>query len=313
MFAGGGPATAASRSHARDAVPYAGHLLVLFGGGEVGAWDQKTGELAKDLADRRSRTGLRRLAADGEKLWAIDDATLFRWSVKDRAWEKAAGFVPLDNVFPDLALVPVSGVPFLVFRRGAIDPIGRKTFMIPNANGRYIPILAVHGTESMLWVGTAQGEWGGGLYGLNPKTGKWIERDSDLRTNVTGITHATKGEVIVSWLDPFGGTRIGVHGTDGGEKTKNPKFDDKVFYRVVYNPHDETLYGMESEDLVTIRDGKPTKVVTVKGQLPTADVAFVAPTVVAIVPLAAKTVAVVPKRGAPLLVRDGKVTRLRRP
>ena len=31
-------------------------------------------------------------------------------------------------------------------------------------------ILATHGTESMIWIGTGNGEWGGTLIGLDPAT-----------------------------------------------------------------------------------------------------------------------------------------------
>src|SRR5262249_57619223 len=97
----------------RGAAVYDGQVLCLDDGGNVGAWDLKSAASAKEISARLSRKGLASLAADGEKLWAADGSTVYRWSGKDRAWDKAAGFEAGDETLVEV--VPVGGSPFLVF------------------------------------------------------------------------------------------------------------------------------------------------------------------------------------------------------
>src|SRR5437660_12835822 len=113
----------------------------------------------------------------------------------------------------------------------------------------------------MVWIGTGNGEWGGTLFGLVPKKGTWVQ-DYGPTKYVTGITNSSGNDVSVSWsMSHFSETtRIQVHKPDATVKVQHPELESKYYQRIAYNPHDETLYGIESKDVVTIKDGKPSKV-----------------------------------------------------
>src|SRR5262249_225244 len=147
-----------------------------------------------------------------------------------------------------------------------------RTFQVPSIKnyppeGPPLRILATHGTNSMLWIGTGKGEWGGKLIGLDPKTGKWVHGDGG--GYVTGITHAIPDEVLVSWsMSHLGNhTQIQIHKADGTVKTEYPELKSKYYQQIAYNSYDRTVYGIESDELVTIKEGNPSKVVSLNGIL----------------------------------------------
>ncbi|QEL20685.1 hypothetical protein [Limnoglobus roseus] len=295
-----------------------GRLLCLSEGGAVAAWELKTGAYATAEAGRLSRKGLNRLEGDGDRLWAADGAALYEWSAMAGGWEKRAAYEAGGETL--VAIVPVGGTPYLVFPSAVVDPVGKRPYPVPKVKrprgGPPLRILATHGTAARLWVGTGNGEWGGDLLGLDVKTGTWVH-DASGGGYVTGITHATGDEVIVSWsMDHFGArTEICVHKADGTRKTEHGSLAGKYYQRLAYNPGDRSLYGIEARDVVTIEQGKPTKVAGLDGRLferePNA--IGVAPGVLALIPAGKGAVVVVPKVGGPTLVRDGKVTRLVKP
>lgn len=295
-----------------------GHLLCLNNRSEVSGWDVKRWEYAKGVGERFTRKGLVALATDDEKLWAVDGDTLYRWTAKGNEWEKLATFdTGKESV---VAVVPVGGVAFVVCPSKVIDPVGKKTFIPPKDSGPFgnspYDILATHATESVLWIGTSKGEWGGRLLGFDPKTKKWIEHEHT-SCWVSGITHATKGEVIVSWATEHlrASSQVRVHNLDGEVNTKHDQVDDKYYRLLAYSPHDETLYNVVGEELVSIKDGKPTKVVNFKGEeiRNTSCPLEVSPEILAILPVGPKTVIVVPRNAEPRVVQKGEVTRLKRP
>jgi hypothetical protein len=308
---------AAAEKDVYSAAIHAGRLLCVYVGGDVGAWDAKTGAFDREAAARLSRPGLTHIAADGDALWAIDvRSVLYRWSAKDRAWERAAAF-DAGHSWP-AGLVVVGRTPFVVLPTKVADPLGRREFAAPRTGLPFgdppLRILAAHGSESMVWFGTGNGEWGGALYGLDPKTGKWVERTGI--GYVTRITHAAGDEVVVSWSQSHFGahTQVCVHTPDATVKTEHPMLTEKYYQQLAYNPHDRTLYGVEAPDVVTVADGKPTRVASLAGRLfeREAKAIGVAPGVRAVVPLGPGAVAVVLRRGEPWLVRDGRAARLAR-
>jgi hypothetical protein len=302
----------------RAAAAYDGHLLCLYDGGAVGAWDLKTGEYAKDTGSRLARKGLTSLAAAGETLWSTDEAALYRWSAEAGAWVKAAGLGEPEERLAEL--VTVGKTPLLVYPSKVVDPVAGRTFPFPRLDkpGQRPPlgVLAACGTDATLWVGTGRGEWGGTLFGLDVVTGAWVHRYDALHY-VTGITRTAPGEVVVSWsMSHFlAHTLVRVHRADATVKTEYPRLDGKYFQCVTYNARDDTLYGVESTDLVTIKDGKPSKVAKLNGRLferePNA--IGVAPGVLALMPTGPQEVAVIPKRGRPWQLRNGELTPLRKP
>jgi hypothetical protein len=278
----------------------------------------KTGNSDEATSARLTRESVRHLASDGDKLWAADKSTLLSWSPEERCWKKVSNFKGEGEELE--AIVGVGGTPFLVFASKVKDLVGRRTYRVPTLKGHIrtnsLRILAIQASNSMLWIGTGHGEWGGHLVGLNPRTGEWIQYDDALHY-VTGITVATPDEIIVSWsMSHFGAnTLIRVHKPDGTPKLSYPELNSKYYQRIAYSSFDKTLYGVENTDIVSIEGGKPSKIAKLEGRLferePRA--IGVSPGVSALLPVSRKTLVVVPKHGLPWMLSDGELTRLRVP
>ncbi|MBA4192392.1 MAG: hypothetical protein C0467_30865, partial [Planctomycetaceae bacterium] len=225
---------------------YDGHFLCLYANGSIQAWNLKTWKSAKDVAVQFARDGLRAIASDRDKLWAVDGKTVYQWAAKDKQWKKLAAYDAEGEWV--VSIIPVGGTPYLVFPAKVVDPTREKGGMFPYPAmidlfcESPLRILATHGSESKVWIGTGNGEWGGTLIGFDPKTGKWVS-SRDGGGYVTGITHSEKDEVIVSWsMSHFAAsTRIVDHKADATVKTKHPGMFKKYYQCVAYNPHDELL------------------------------------------------------------------------
>jgi hypothetical protein len=129
--------------------------------------------------------------------------------------------------------------------------------------------------------------------------------------------------MVVSWsMSHFGKTTlVRTHNPDATVKTGYPDpegkllpwstgFVGKYFQCVTYKPLDDTLYGVESTDLVTIKDGISTKVVKIADRLFTVEPHAIgmAPGILTLIPTGPKTVAIIPKWGQPWQLRDGELT-----
>jgi hypothetical protein len=110
-------------------------------------------------------------------------------------------------------------------------------------------------------------------------------------------------------------TEIKVHKADAAVKTEYPSLRDRYYQCLAYSPHDELLYGVERGEVVTIKEGKPTKVASLSGTLyerePNA--IGIAPGVSRLIPTEPKTLIAIPRRGQPWLIRDKEAVRLRMP
>ena len=110
-------------------------------------------------------------------------------------------------------------------------------------------------------------------------------------------------------------TEVKVHKADATVKTEYPSLRDRYYQCLAYSTQDELLYGVERGDVVTIKDGKPTKVASLSGPLferePNA--IGVAPGVSRLIPVGPKTLIAIPRRGLPWLVREKEAIRLRMP
>jgi len=310
-----GPACAAQDDRGAAAVVYRAKVIHLNEKGKFLVWDLKGGEIDAETSSKLSRESVTHLASDGDNLWAAGKSKLFSWSPKERSWKKLADF---EGGGEELAaLVGLGGSPLLVFPSKVKDPVERRTFKVPMLKGQVrtnsLRILAVHATDSMLWIGTGYGEWGGHLVGLNRRTGEWLQYYDALHY-VTGITQAAPGEVTVSWsMSHIGAnTLIRIHKLDGMPKTTYPELDSKYYQRISYSPFDKTLYGVENTDVVSIREGKPSKIAKLDGKVferePRA--LGVSPGVAVLLPIDQKTLIIVPNHGVPWRMTDGKLTRL---
>ncbi len=319
-----GCALASDRADARgdeqaaSAVPYEGKLIHLDETGHFHVWNLEDGRFDPEMSAKLAHDSITHLATDGGRLWASGKSVLYDWSSKEQAWKKVADFDGGGEAL--LALAGLDGSPLLIFPSKVMDLKKVRTFKVPMMRGQIqtdsLRLLAFRAADSMLWLGTGHGEWGGHLVGLNPKTGQWVQYYDDLHY-VTGITTAGPGEVIVSWsMSHFNAhTRIRIHGLDGKPKTAYPMLYSKYYQTISYNKYDKLLYGVENTHLVTIKDGKPSKVAELQGQVferePRA--IGVAPGVSALIPVAEKALIVVPNHGLPWRLKDGELTQLRTP
>jgi hypothetical protein len=311
-----GIASAEDERDLESAFVHRGMLVCLSDGGNACVWNLESGK--SDISAKLSRKGLSRLATDGTKIWAADESTLYAWSQEESSWRNVAAFSGDRESLEEL--VAVGGGPLLVFPSQVKDVVGARTFKVPELTSTQVHthklrIRAVLGTDSMLWVGTGYGEWGGHLVGLTLKTGDWVQYYDALHY-VTGIA-SEKGGVVVSWsMSHFeADTLIRLHKADASVRTEYPSLGSKYYQRIAYSSFDKTLYGIETSNVVSIREGQPTKVAELHGHLferePRA--IGVAPGVLAVIPVAPSTLVVVPKNGEPWVIRKGEVTALKKP
>jgi len=201
-----------------------------------------------------------------------------------------------------------------------VSPTAARTFEVPQDKDRstvgYLRVLDTIATQSMVWIGTGRGEWGGHLVGLNPRTGEWIHYQDKLHY-VTSITREKPDELIVSWsMSHFNAsTLIRIHKRDTSVKTNFPALEAKYYQRVAFSPFDNTLYGIEGTDLVTIEDGKPAKIAALDGEVfeDEAMAIGVSPGISGLIPIAEKTVIIVPNQGLPWRWENGELNRLSLP
>jgi hypothetical protein len=305
----------AEQSHFQSALVYQGTLICLHDGGNISAWSSQSGKYLTDLSAKLSRMGLLNLAADATKLWAADESALYAWSPGSSSWRKTVEFAGDGESI--LNVVVVGGAPLLVFPSQVKDPIGGRTFKVPLLDGsqvhfdRLVEIRVVLGTASMLWIGTGYGEWGGHLVGLTPKTAEWVQYYDALHYP-TGIA-PDKGGIVVSWSMShlrLVQTMIRAHKSNASVETAYSLAPAKYYQQIAYSSFDKTLYGVERFNIVSIKDGQPTNLAKLHGQLfenePHA--VGVAPGVLTVIPVGPSTLLVVPKRGEPWLVRNGNVT-----
>jgi hypothetical protein len=313
-----GRASAAEDERAATAVLYRNKLIGLNEKGRFHVWVLEDGSFDEDTASKLSRESITHLASDGDNLWAGEKSTLHSWSPAERSWKKVSEFKGDGEEL--VAIVGVGGSPLLIFPTMVKDVVEGRAYKVPPLKGQIrtnaLRILAIHATRSMLWIGTGYGEWGGHLVGLDPKTGDWVQYSDELHY-VTGITQAAPDEVIVSWsMSHFGAnTMIRVHRQDGTPKLSFPELESKYYQKIAYSPFDKILYGVENTDVVSIKEGKPSNIAELKGQLFEREphAIGVSPGVSALLPVAHSTLFVVPNHGLPWRLNDGKLTRLRVP
>jgi hypothetical protein len=300
---------------ASAAVVHKAKLVCLDEKGRFFAWNLEDVSFDAVTSSKLTLESVTHIAASGDELWATDKSTLYSWSDEEKSWKQVCDF---DRGGERLeTLIGVAGSPLLVFRSRVEDVRARRTFKVPNVEGHQIDfrrVLAFFTTDSMLWIGTGYGEWGGHLVGLNARTGEWMQYYDALHY-VTGITQAKPNEMIVSWsMSHLGAdTLIRIHNPDGTPKTPYPELDSKYYQTIVYSPFDKTLYGVENTEVVTIEEGKPSKVAVLDGRVfdREPDAIGVSPGVSSIIPVGRKSLVIVPKSGLPWTLRDGNLTRLR--
>ena len=299
-----------------DAVVFQSYLISLNSQGSFKAWKLDDFSVQPSFGGKLRHSGLTKLAIDGDDLWASDSARVYKWDPAGGTWKAAGTFKPQHD--ETQALVISDGRPLLIFESRILSPVDGKNFRVPKLKGtfeseRKLRVLSVFSTSKKVWIGTGNGEWGGELIRFSPQDGAWRDYFDALHY-VTGITSSVD-DLIVSWsMSHFmAETMIRIHGVDCKPVKEYPELRSKYYEQIAYNHFDNTLYGIESDQLVVIKEGRPVNPVKLTGRLyerePNA--IGVAPGIVKIFPIAERTLIVVPKRGVPLLIRDSKVTELR--
>jgi hypothetical protein len=319
-----------------SAVLYKDWLIHLDEKNRLRMWALRDGSFDAEATARFAREGLTGLASDGKQVWAVSTREVYLL-VPEGGW-KIAGRLRKSKEFIK-GFAAVDGMPLVIFESQIVDAVHGKTFRSPGmyprmpsassfqltdlgdeeswSSGMFgLNVVAAVGTESYLWIGTSNGEWGGSLYRVNPRTGSWVS-DSDCRGYVTGITKAATNEVFVSWSMSHMGpatTQICRHALKS-KPQKYPELEAQYYQTVGFNPFDNILYGVEQGDVVTIKDGLATTVAEISGPVfdkePLA--LGVAPGIRSLLPLGPGALVVVPKVGMPWLLRDGKLTHLTEP
>jgi hypothetical protein len=297
------------------AVVHKGKLICLDEKARFLVWELEDRHFDAVTSSKLARESVTHLASDGDKLWAADKSTLYFWSQEEESWNKLGDFEANGEVLQ--AIVAVGESPLLVFRSKVEDISARRTFKVPKLEGQfkrdYLPALAFLATDSMLWIGTSHGEWGGHLVGLNPRTGEWVQHYDALHY-VTGVTQANPNEVIVSWsMSHFDAdTVIRVHNLDASPKSAYPELDSKYYQSIAYNPFDKSLYGVENKHVVVIEEGKPSDLAELNGAIfeREPDAIGVSPGISALIPVGRNSLVIVPKSGLPWMLDDNNLTRL---
>ena len=290
-----------------DAVVWTDQLVVLQPNGMCAVWKLKGGETTPLADGGLALRDVRRLASDGESLWAATSAGLFR---RGRGESKWTLLHPLTkNSDPLLALLAVGGFPLLIHPTHVSDPVRGRDYPVPKSTGQVptneLRLQAGYATGKMVWLGTGHGEWGGTLYGLEPVSGAWRQY-TDALHYVTGITSADGENVSGSWaMSHFiAHTLVREHGTSVQAQWEGPELKSQYYQRIAYSSFDRVLYGIENKSLGRIVRGRPEEIVSLSVQVFTRENYAIgaAPGVRAVIPIAAKVVIVVPNSGAPLRV-----------
>lgn len=298
------------------AVAFDGDLICLLDGGRFAVWHLDDGRFDLKTSSRMTLRGATHLATDGKQLVAASNAKLYAWSPAAKLWRRLASFNAGNGEIESLAVV--DGLPVIVFPSLVATPTSGRIFEVPGSRTPGRPplrVLATHAAGSAIWIGTGHGEWGGDLWSLDLRTGRW-DRYHDPLHYVTGITLDEEGRLIVSWsMHHFlADCLIRVHDHHARLKRAYPELRWAYFPGITFSRFGETLYGIENADLVLIRQGIPSRVATLTGPLyrnePMA--IGVAPGVLALIPVAPKTLIVIPYEGMPLRVEHGSLSTFRR-
>jgi hypothetical protein len=248
----------------------------------------------------------------------VDDKSLYCTTDKNGEWERKGTFEAGEEKVDALAVC--AGMPLVVCKSKILSPTDGRSFSVPRLAGESpvssLRTMATFATDSVLWIGTGRGEWGGHLVGFNPRTEKWVSYYDELHY-VTGITWAADGHILVSWsMSHFGAdTLIRSHRDDAQVAAEYPKLKSAYYQRVTFGPGDQKLYAIEGRSLVMVVDGRP------KPLAESASPVFgsermaigVSPGVIAVLPVAENVVLVIPNRGAPWKYSAAGVTTLQRP
>lgn len=291
------------------AVSFDSHVVVLAANGHLSAFDI----LGKpvDAAELKplQLAGLMTISTGSGKLYGATATVLCEIDHWGGAWRKTATYAEHGDTV--LRVAVVGKRPLLVYSSEVVDPVEPRAFAVPMSIGKQVHtqvlrLQAAYATPSMLWLGTGHGEWGGHLMGLNPRTGEWVQYYDALHY-VTGITSADPGEVIVSWSMShlsLASTLIRQHGATAQPDREFPELRDDYYQGIAYSSFDQTLYAVEQNWLVTVADGKPSRVLELTLRLYKAEpyAIGVAPGVIALLPVAEHQVVVVAGSGVPVLV-----------
>lgn len=108
-------------------------------------------------------------------------------------------------------------------------------------------------------------------------------------------------------------TLIRVHRQDGNPSVSFDELESHYFQKIVYSRFDKLLYGIDGKHLVSITNGKPSKLAELEGQVfeREAMAVGVSPGILALLPTAKNALIIVPNHGLPWRFQGGSLARLR--
>ena len=108
-------------------------------------------------------------------------------------------------------------------------------------------------------------------------------------------------------------TLIRVHRRDGDPSVSFGQLESHYFQKIAYSPFDKLLYGIDGKHLVSITNGKPSKLAELEGKVfeREAMAVGVSPGILALLPTAKNALVIVPSYGVPWRFERGGLARLR--
>lgn len=293
---------------------YGEHILHLSQDGKVHAWRSKDLGADAEYARALASPPLRLLATGKGALWGTDLARVFRWAEDTRSWKPEASLPKTREAALDLAVV--GDEPVVVYTKHVVEARTGKVHPLSTLKNAAFPgmrALAVQATATHVWVGTGYGEWGGALFGLELKSGRWVQFKDSLHY-VTGIAEDGQGKLWVSWsMSHFDArTLLRVHRPDATVEREFPELRSMYFQTVAWDDARQRLYGVEQQGVVRFEDGKPLELASL-GKLPYSDEANaigVAPGITRMEALGPQRFLLVHESAAPRVFVDGKVVAL---
>jgi hypothetical protein len=289
-------------------------IVYLDADGSWHAWSLARLKEDAALAKALALPGAVAVAYGEGRLFATDGSQVSAFSSEKRAWERIAALPAHRNAL--LRLLVASSGPVVVYPDEVYE-VGRAIHhRVPEltpgqVHPRSLRLLDACAAGDQLWVGTGYGEWGGHLVGLALGRAAWSQHYDSLHY-ATGLAEKN-GKLFVSWsMSHFrASTLLRIHRPDGGVEREFPELNNHYYQKLAFGL-DGQLYAIERERLVKVVDGAPVLVAEL-GKLrysPEPNAIGVAPGIVQLLALDARTWLVVTISDGAIAIRDGIARRL---
>lgn len=189
------------------------------------------------------------IARDERSLWAFSNGATFRWS--GTAWDamttRAAKGPCLAYAVVDGAPIGLCGMLVHRFSDGTTWPGPKFADQMRGEGFAGLHVVASHGTQ--LALGTGFGEWGGYLWLLDLKTGRWAHF-YDAYHSVNGLAWNGKGWTVAWAMNPLVSTLVREHRLDASAEREGPDINGHDLRALMSN--DTGIAGVEKQRVVLV-------------------------------------------------------------